>query len=121
MSRNVPLPDRILNTTSLLLTLVMVAQSDAIAPVALDMAKFINDADGLGRGDRDPADLLRHRRPALQPDHGAQPRALAGREDALRPYSGGDQVVARTVDQQPIFRNFVLFNIMARPDRLLTP
>jgi DNA-binding transcriptional LysR family regulator len=48
MSRNVPLPDRILNTTSLLLTLVMVAQSDAIAPVALDMAKFVNDADGLG-------------------------------------------------------------------------
>jgi DNA-binding transcriptional LysR family regulator len=47
MSRNVPLPDRILNTTSLLLTLVMVAQSDAIAPVALDMAKFINAGDGL--------------------------------------------------------------------------
>ncbi|MCX7304427.1 MAG: LysR family transcriptional regulator [Hyphomicrobiales bacterium] len=47
MSRNVPLPERILNTTSLLLTLVMVAQSDAIAPVALDMAKFVNDAEGL--------------------------------------------------------------------------
>jgi DNA-binding transcriptional LysR family regulator len=47
MSRNVPLPDRVLNTTSLLLTLVMVAQSDAIAPVALDMAKFINAEDGL--------------------------------------------------------------------------
>ncbi|MEW9807855.1 LysR family transcriptional regulator [Mesorhizobium sp. ZMM04-5] len=50
MSRNVPLPERILNTTSLLLTLVMVAQSDAIAPVALDMAKFINASDGLGGG-----------------------------------------------------------------------
>ena len=37
-----------LNTTSLLLTLVMVAQSDTIAPVALDMAKFINAEDGLG-------------------------------------------------------------------------
>lgn len=48
MSRNVPLPDRILNTTSMLLTLVMVAQSDAIAPIALDMAKFINAKDGLG-------------------------------------------------------------------------
>ena len=47
ISHNVPLPDRILNTTSLLLTLVMVAQSDAIAPVALDMAKFVNDAEGL--------------------------------------------------------------------------
>ena len=50
ISRNAPLPDRILNTTSLLLTLVMVAQSDAIAPVALDMAKFVNDTDGLGGG-----------------------------------------------------------------------
>ena len=92
MSRNVPLPDRILNTTSLLLTLVMVAQSDAIAPVAIDVAKFINGKDGLGRGDRDPADVLRHRRAALQPDHGAQPRALAGREAALRPHLAGDQV-----------------------------
>lgn len=47
MSRNIPLPDRVLNTSSLLLTLVMVAQSDSIAPVALDMAKFINDEAGL--------------------------------------------------------------------------
>ncbi len=47
MSRNVPLPERILSTSSLLLTLVMVAQSDAIAQVALDMAKFVNDAEGL--------------------------------------------------------------------------
>ena len=47
MSRNVPMPERILNTSSLLLTLVMVAQSNAIAPVALDMAKFINDEKGL--------------------------------------------------------------------------
>jgi DNA-binding transcriptional LysR family regulator len=48
ISRNVPMPERILNTTSLLLTMVMVSQSDAIAPVALDMAKFINAPDGLG-------------------------------------------------------------------------
>lgn len=47
MSRNVPMPERILNTSSLLLTLVMVAQSNAIAPVALDMAKFVNDEQGL--------------------------------------------------------------------------
>lgn len=47
ISQNVPLPDRILNTTSLLLTMVMVSQTDAIAPVALDMAKFINADDGL--------------------------------------------------------------------------
>lgn len=47
MSRNAPIPDRVLNTSSLLLTLVMVSQSDAIAPVALDMAKFVNDEGGL--------------------------------------------------------------------------
>ncbi len=47
MSRNVGLPERILNTSSLLLTLVMVSQTDAIAPIALDMAKFVNDAEGL--------------------------------------------------------------------------
>ena len=42
-----PLPDRILNTSSLLLTLVMVAQSDAIAPVSVEVAKFISSEDGL--------------------------------------------------------------------------
>lgn len=47
MSRNVGLPERILNTSSLLLTLVMVSQTDAIAPIALDMAKFVNDTEGL--------------------------------------------------------------------------
>lgn len=47
MSRNVRMPDRILNTTSLLLTLVMVAQSDAIAPIAIDVAKFVNSKSGL--------------------------------------------------------------------------
>ncbi|MBB6467311.1 LysR family transcriptional regulator [Aminobacter carboxidus] len=47
MSRNVRMPDRILNTSSLLLTLVMVAQSDAIAPIAIDVAKFVNSESGL--------------------------------------------------------------------------
>jgi DNA-binding transcriptional LysR family regulator len=45
--RNRPLPSRVLNTTSLLLTLVMVAQTDAIAPVALDVANFIRREDRL--------------------------------------------------------------------------
>jgi hypothetical protein len=36
-----------LNTTSLLLTLVMVAQSDAIAPVSVQVAKFIQSDAGL--------------------------------------------------------------------------
>jgi DNA-binding transcriptional LysR family regulator len=48
MSHNVPLPDRVLNTSSVLLTLVMIAQSDAIAPIALEVAKFIRSNEGLG-------------------------------------------------------------------------
>ncbi|HTV67899.1 MAG TPA: LysR family transcriptional regulator [Rhizobiaceae bacterium] len=47
ISHNVPLPDRILNTSSLLLTLVMVAQSDAISPVSVEVAEFIRGAHGL--------------------------------------------------------------------------
>ena len=47
VSQGARLPDRILNTSSLLLTLVMVAQSDAIAPVAIDVARFVNSRSGL--------------------------------------------------------------------------
>ncbi|MBX3597993.1 MAG: LysR family transcriptional regulator [Rhizobiaceae bacterium] len=43
---DVPLPDRILNTSSLLLTLVMVAQSDAIAAVSIEVARFIRQVLG---------------------------------------------------------------------------
>ena len=77
MSHHVPLPDRILNTTSLMLTLVMVAQSDTIAPVALDVAKFINADDGLAGAieilpiafdiDVQPYSLIRARNRALSP------------------------------------------------------
>jgi DNA-binding transcriptional LysR family regulator len=42
--RDVPLPERILNTSSLLLTLVMVAQSDAIAAVSVEVARFIRQS-----------------------------------------------------------------------------
>jgi len=48
VSHNAPLPDRILNTSSLLLTLVMVAQTDAIAAVSVEVANFLK-----GRGDLD--------------------------------------------------------------------
>jgi DNA-binding transcriptional LysR family regulator len=48
LNRNIPLPDRILNTSSLLLTMVMVAQSDAIAPVSVQVARFIKSPEGLG-------------------------------------------------------------------------
>ncbi len=47
VSQGALLPDRILNTSSLLLTLVMIAQSDAIAPIAIDVARFINSRSGL--------------------------------------------------------------------------
>jgi DNA-binding transcriptional LysR family regulator len=41
MAGGVPLPENIVNTTSLLLTLAVVCKTDAVAPVALDMAQFI--------------------------------------------------------------------------------
>lgn len=47
MSRNVRMPDRVLNTSSLLLTLVMVAQTDAVAPIAIEVADFVNSKNGL--------------------------------------------------------------------------
>jgi DNA-binding transcriptional LysR family regulator len=47
IARNVPLPERILNTSSLLLTLVMVARSDAITPVSVEVAEFIRGDAGL--------------------------------------------------------------------------
>lgn len=43
---DVDLPKRILNTSSLLLTLVMVAQSNAIAAVSLELAHFIRAQNG---------------------------------------------------------------------------
>jgi DNA-binding transcriptional LysR family regulator len=47
LCRDISLPERILNTTSVLLTLVMVAQTDAVAPISYEVGKFIAGADGL--------------------------------------------------------------------------
>lgn len=47
LARDAPLPERVLDTGSLLLTLVMVAQSDAIAPVSVEVAGFISAEAGL--------------------------------------------------------------------------
>ena len=41
IAADVPLPENTVNTSSLLLTLAVVCKSDAIAPLALDMAQFI--------------------------------------------------------------------------------
>ncbi len=43
VTRNVRPPDRMLNTSSLLLTLVTIARSDAIAAVSVAVARFIKD------------------------------------------------------------------------------
>ena len=47
LRRNIPPPGRILNTSSLLLTLIMVAGSDSIAPVSTEVAQFIRGEAGL--------------------------------------------------------------------------
>jgi DNA-binding transcriptional LysR family regulator len=48
LAKSAKLPERIVNTSSLLMTLVMVRETDAIAPMALDVAKrFVqNTGDG---------------------------------------------------------------------------
>lgn len=48
LTRNIRPPDRVLNTSSLLLTLVTVAQSDAIAAVSIAVARFIKEDLGGG-------------------------------------------------------------------------
>ena len=47
LHRNAGLPERVLNTSSLLLSLVMVARSDAIAAVSVEVARFIRSKQGL--------------------------------------------------------------------------
>jgi DNA-binding transcriptional LysR family regulator len=44
----VPLPERVLSTSSTLLTLVAVSQTDALAPLASSVASFVSDRNGLG-------------------------------------------------------------------------
>ncbi|AYG66970.1 MULTISPECIES: LysR family transcriptional regulator [unclassified Rhizobium] len=41
LAAGVPLPENVINTSSLLLTLAVVCKTDAIAPIALDMAQFV--------------------------------------------------------------------------------
>lgn len=45
--RDLPMPDRVLNTSSTLLTLVVVTQSDAIASVSLSVSDFLRAPSGL--------------------------------------------------------------------------
>lgn len=48
LRHNAGLPERVLNTSSLLVTLLMVAGSDAIGTVSLEVARFIRSKQGLG-------------------------------------------------------------------------
>jgi DNA-binding transcriptional LysR family regulator len=43
---NVPLPDNIVSTPSVLLTMAIVVQSDAVAPIAREVAEFIAGTSG---------------------------------------------------------------------------
>jgi DNA-binding transcriptional LysR family regulator len=48
LAENVPMPERLSNTTSLLLTMIMVAKSNAIAPISVEAAKFMAQSQGGG-------------------------------------------------------------------------
>ncbi len=48
VARDLPLPRKVLNTTSFLLTLVTVRQTNAIAPVATSVARFFASQTGMG-------------------------------------------------------------------------
>jgi DNA-binding transcriptional LysR family regulator len=48
MARGVPLPGRVLSTSSTLMTLALIASSDAIAPLARAAARFFSSPRGLG-------------------------------------------------------------------------
>ncbi|MCV0397158.1 MAG: LysR family transcriptional regulator [Rhizobiaceae bacterium] len=48
MDRRISLPARVISTSSTLMTLALIAQSNAIAPIARAAALFFGDRDGLG-------------------------------------------------------------------------
>lgn len=47
LRRDTPLPERIMSTGSMLLTLVMITRSDAISAVSTEVARFLTARDGL--------------------------------------------------------------------------
>ena len=47
MSKGVPLPERVVNTTSIFLTTVMVAQTNAVTAIAVEVADFLAGGEGL--------------------------------------------------------------------------
>ncbi len=73
ITAGVPLPENIINTSSLLLTLAIVCRTDAITPVALDMAQFMCGQTSRAGQILHLADRFRYRGETLQPDY--RPRA----------------------------------------------
>lgn len=47
LDRGIPLPKRVTSTSSILMTLALVARSNAVAPIAKAVAQFFGSADGL--------------------------------------------------------------------------
>jgi DNA-binding transcriptional LysR family regulator len=58
LAGNVAVPERLSNTSSLLLTLLLVAKSDAIAPISLEAAKFATEGGALAAVDILPTEFL---------------------------------------------------------------
>jgi DNA-binding transcriptional LysR family regulator len=48
LAENVPMPERLSNTTSLLMTMIMVAKSNAIAPISVEAARFMAQSSSGG-------------------------------------------------------------------------
>lgn len=48
LERGIPLPSRVIGTSSTLMTLALIASSNALAPIALAAAGFFSSPDGLG-------------------------------------------------------------------------
>jgi molybdate transport repressor ModE-like protein len=76
LAASAPMPERLSNTSSLLLTMVLVAKSDAIAPMSIEAAKFLAE----GAGER-PIEILPTERPIVVQPYGL----LAARNRVLPP------------------------------------
>jgi DNA-binding transcriptional LysR family regulator len=76
LAANVRMPERLSNTSSLMLTMVLVAKSDAIAPMSIEAAKFLAE----GSGER-PIEILPTERPIVVQPYGL----LAARNRVLPP------------------------------------
>ena len=98
LSAGVPLPENIINTSSMILTCSIVCETNAIAPVARDVADLIASHGMRSRRCAHPADRFQHQHQALQPDHRARRAPAAERQASLRSHPEAEHGVdqART-------------------------